>query len=62
MYVVVGLRPDLCSAITMLSRYQCCASQLLYKTLLNVLRYVKGTIDLKLTYQSDDQTAKDIKF
>ena len=59
MYVVVGSRPDLCSAVTMLSRYQCCASKLQYKTLLKVLRYVKGTIDLKLTYyQSDDQTVE----
>ena len=59
MYVVAGSRPDHCSAVTMLSHYQCCANQLLYKTLLNVLRYVKGTIHLKLTYyQSDDQTVE----
>lgn len=50
MYAAMGTRPDICSVVNILSRYQSCASELLYKLLLNVLRYVNGTIDLCLVY------------
>jgi hypothetical protein len=57
MYAVMGSRPDLCSVVTMLSRYQGCASELLYSLLKNVLRYVKGTIDLSLVYNRNDSNS-----
>lgn len=53
MYVVMGTRPDLCAVVNILSRYQSCASNLLYKLLINILRYIKGTIDICLTYYRD---------
>jgi hypothetical protein len=53
-YAVIGTRPDICAVVTMLSRYQSCASELLFKLLKNVLRYIKGTIDLCLVYKRDD--------
>lgn len=53
MYAMLGTRPDLCSSITFLSRFQTCASSDLWVCLKRLLRYIKGTVDLKLTYKSD---------
>lgn len=51
MYAVSGTRPDLCFAVSMLSRYQKCANNVLLAALKRVLRYVKHTIDYKLVYK-----------
>lgn len=56
MYAVLGSRPDLCTSVSLLSRYQHCASTLLYKMLLQVLRYVKATINLSLVFKRDVAT------
>lgn len=53
MYVVIATRPDLCAVVCILSRYQACASKLLYKLLLNVLRYIKGTLHLCLKFTNN---------
>lgn len=50
MYAMIGTRPDLCSSISFLSRYQTCASNELWICLKRILRYIKGSIDLKLIY------------
>jgi hypothetical protein len=50
MYAMLCTRPDLCYAVSLLSRYQARPSQKLWKLIKRVLRYVKGTLDLKLTY------------
>lgn len=50
MYAMLSTRPDLCFAISFLSRFQSKNSKELWKCLKRVLRYVKGTLDLKLTY------------
>lgn len=57
MYAIMGSRPDICATITMLSRFQDCASTMLYKLIKNVLRYIKGTIDLNLVYKRYDSNA-----
>lgn len=43
-------RPDLCLAVSILSRFQNCASLLLFECLKRVLRYIEGTLDLCLIY------------
>ncbi|CAH2097011.1 unnamed protein product [Euphydryas editha] len=53
MYAAMGTRPDICAVVNILSRYQNSASTLLYKILLNILRYLKGTLDLCLIYYRD---------
>ena len=53
LYAVVGSRPDLFVSVSMLSRFQNCASKLLFETLKNILNYVKGTLDLSLVYRRD---------
>ncbi|KAG7294957.1 hypothetical protein JYU34_022646 [Plutella xylostella] len=54
MYAVCGTRPDLCVSVSFLSRYQHCASIMLYKSLKRVLRYIKGTLNYALVYGSAD--------
>lgn len=51
MYAMLGTRPDLCYALSYLSRFQCCATESLWKALKRILRYIKGTIGLKLIYR-----------
>ena len=50
MYAMLCSRPDLCYAIGLLSRFQSKPSKALWKHIKHVLRYVKGTIDLKLKF------------
>ncbi|KAF2894744.1 hypothetical protein ILUMI_11429 [Ignelater luminosus] len=51
MYAVTRTRPDLCSAVIILSRYQNCVSTRLWIALKHVLRYVNGALDLPLVYR-----------
>lgn len=53
LYAVSGSRPDLCTSVNLLSRFQDKANDFLLKSLKRVLRYVKGTIDLKLLFKPD---------
>lgn len=50
MYSMLCTRPDLCVALNILSRYQSKSNKELWQNLKRVLRYIKGTVDLKLTY------------
>ena len=43
-------RPDLCTSISILSRYTNNNNNELWQCLKRVLRYLKGTIDLKLSF------------
>ena len=54
MYAMLGSRPDLCAAMSILSRYQSKPSENLWKSLKRLLRYVKGTVDLSLVYKCDE--------
>ena len=50
MYAMLCTRPDLCYSVCLLSRFQSRPSKELWQLLKRELRYVKGTLDLKLTY------------
>lgn len=52
MYLYIGTRPDLSFAIQFLSRYQANPGRAHWNAALHVLRYLKGTIDLKITYSA----------
>lgn len=54
MYAVSGTRPDLCFAVSLLSRYQNCANSALLSALKRVLRYVKHTLDYKIVYKCNN--------
>ena len=51
MYIMIGSRPDICYALTYLSRFQDCASDVHWAHLKRLLRYLKGTTKLCLQYQ-----------
>lgn len=50
MYIMICTRPDLSTAVNILSRYLNKNNKELWQCLKRVLRYLKGSIDLKLTY------------
>ena len=50
MYIMLCTRPDLCTSVSILSRYTNKNNKELWQCLKRVLRYLKGTIDLKLTF------------
>ncbi|CAH2086634.1 unnamed protein product [Euphydryas editha] len=52
MYAMLGTRPDLCYALSYVSRFQSCGNESLWKALKRVLRYIKGTVGLKLVYRN----------
>lgn len=54
MYSMLCTRPDLCISVSILSRYQTCASQDLWQALKRVLRYIKGTLHLSLIFKCED--------
>lgn len=51
MYAVIGSRPDLCISVNILSRFQNKPNEELWKNLKRILRFIQGTIDLKLVYK-----------
>ena len=53
MYLYIGTRPDLSFAIQYLSRYQANPGRAHWNAALHVLRYLKGTIDMKITYSAN---------
>lgn len=55
---VTCTRPDLSVVVGFLSRYVHCASSALFKCLKRILRYLKGSVDLSLTYKCENQNPK----
>lgn len=62
MYAMLCTRPDLCLSISVLSRYQSCASMDLWNALKYVLRYVKGSLDLKLVFRKNEAQSEIIGY
>lgn len=54
MYLMICTRPDLSTSINILSRYTNKNNKELWQCLKRVLRYLQGTVDLKLTYKRCD--------
>lgn len=61
MYLMLGSRPDLCYCIHFFSRYQNCYTVELWMYLKNVLKYVKGTLNLGLLYRRSDNCDSKLK-
>ncbi len=51
MYVMLGTRPDITFAVSVVSRYASNPDSTHEKALKRIFRYLRGTIALKLTYQ-----------
>lgn len=52
MYLMVNTRADICFSISSLRRFQSEPTEELWKHLKRILRYLKGTKNLKLTFHS----------
>jgi len=53
MYIMLCTRPDLTTAVNILSRYSSKNNSELWQNLKRVLRYLKGTIDMKLIFKKN---------
>ena len=58
MYAMLGTRPDLAFAVSVVSRYASNPNEAHWQAVKRIFRYIKGTIGLKLTYRGkmDDLT------
>lgn len=53
-YATVTTIPDLCAATGYISRFQSCFNETNFNHAKRILRYIRGTLDLKLVYRMDD--------
>ncbi|XP_043481615.1 secreted RxLR effector protein 161-like [Leptopilina heterotoma] len=58
MYIAIGTRPDIAHSVNMLSQYNNSYERIHWVAAKRVLRYLKGTMDLKLIYKKDDSHLK----
>lgn len=58
LYAMLCTRPDLCISLNILSKYQSKSNKELWQSLKRVLRYIKGTIEIKLIYKRCDFVEK----
>ena len=54
MYATMCTRPDICYAVSMVSRYQANPGMKQWRAVKRILRYLKGTIDYSLCYQGKE--------
>lgn len=55
MYAMLGTRPDLAFAVSVVSRYAANPTESHWKAVKRIFRYLKGTIDFELAYKGDLQ-------
>src|SRR5688572_33078851 len=53
MYLAIGTRPDIMFSVAKLTQYNNNPGPHHWQAVKHILRYIKGTMDLKLTYRSD---------
>ena len=53
-YAILCTRPDLCYCVNLLSRFQTKNNLLVWELAKRILRYVNGTINLKLTFKKGE--------
>ncbi|KAJ3523089.1 hypothetical protein NMY22_g11605 [Coprinellus aureogranulatus] len=58
MYLAIATRPDLIYAVAKLAQYNSNPGPEHWKALKHLFRYIKGTIDLKLTYRGGEMTSE----
>jgi len=60
MYLAVATRPDIAYAVGVLARFNSNPGPLHWKAVRHVFRYLKGTIDYKLTYGPTESTSDEL--
>ena len=58
MYLAIATRPDIAYAVGVLSRFSSNPGMAHWKAVKHLMRYLKGTMDLKLTYAPDGSKAR----
>ncbi|XP_033222505.1 secreted RxLR effector protein 161-like [Belonocnema kinseyi] len=58
MYVAIGTRPDITHAVNSFSQFNGCNRNVNWTAAKCMLRYLKGTIDLKLVYKKDNENLR----
>lgn len=53
-YATLTTRPDLCAATNYFSRFQSCYNEQHFAYAKRILRYIQGTVDLKLVYKKNE--------
>ncbi len=51
MYAILGTRPDLAFAVSVVSRYSSRPNDSHWQAVKRFFRYIKGTLDLQLTFR-----------
>ena len=54
MYAMICIRPNICYAVGLVSRFQSNPGEQYWKAVKRILRYLKGTSDYALCYQGSD--------
>jgi hypothetical protein len=54
LYAALITRPDICTAVNFYGRFQNNATEIQWKGFKRILRYPKGTVNVGLQYQSND--------
>src|ERR1700709_438181 len=53
MYLAIGTRPDIAYSVAKLAQYNSNPNMTHWKAVKHIFRYIKGTIDLRLTYKNE---------
>ena len=61
MYAMIGTRPDIAYGVSLVSRFMSKPSKDHWKAVKWLLRYVKGSIDIGLCYEANDEGGSNIK-
>lgn len=54
MYLAIGTRPDIAYSVGKLAQFNSTPGVIHWKAVKHLFRYLKGTLDLRLTYRADD--------
>lgn len=55
MYITTTSRPDICAAVNYFSGFQSCATEEHWSHLKRILRYLRGTLDLRLEFRRGEE-------
>lgn len=61
-YAMITTRPDICAAVNYFSRFQSCYTEEHFTHAKRILRYIKGTLDMKLVYRKYETADLQIGF
>lgn len=61
-YATITTRPDICAVVNYFSRFQSCYTSEHFTHAKRILRYLKGTLDIKMVYCRDEKAELQVGF